>query len=516
MKFPDSVNRYLRASFREERRPFCFLIDREYRLVDCWGDAAAHHFKDIAAGDFVDDYAPYLVGMLGGSVERLPFVTTSSGTVEVHVLPENGNFFVIVMDAGVEHESHRDRQQVANELRLLHASQAKLIDKQRALIGELVEAKTELDQRRQEAVQANASKSRFIAMMSHEFRTPLTSIINYADLALDDRTSVEDIHKSAEAIARASRHMQYLVETVLDEARLEAGQVKLNERAFELHELFDDVAAIMAPLAAEKGLSFGIFVASDVPRTILADDVCLRQILINLLGNAIKFTDTGSVRVDAAWRDENLHVTVTDTGPGIPAVDQERIFDAFEQAGEFDRRARPGTGLGLTISLKLARLMRGDIQLHSQSRQGCRLVVVVPATVHDSEHDDGSAMPEPAEDLRAMRPATILVCDDDEDLLALAEYYLQRAGYGLLIARDGEEAVQKALTYAPDLVLMDINVPRLTGSDAASRLRAQGFDAPIVALTASDVRKLDSENFSGSLRKPIQMPRLLAQIQTYL
>ena len=420
------------------------------------------------------------------------------------------------MDAGDEYAAHRDRQQVANELRLLHASQKKLIEKQRDLIGELVEAKTELDHRRLEAERANASKSRFIATMSHEFRTPLTSIINYAELALEDATGVEIIRKSAEAIARAGRHLNQLVDTVLDEARLEAGQFKLNESVFGLRELFDDIAAIMAPLAADKGLSFGIFVDGDVPGRVFADEVCLRQILINLLGNAVKFTDAGGVRLEIGWEPNSLLATVTDTGPGIPARDQERIFHAFERAESADRLTRPGTGLGLSISLKLARLMGGDIQLSSEPGRGCTVRVVAPATVVDSDLETDPALPEPAQELRAPHPATILVCDDDEDLLALAEYYLQRAGYGLLVARDGEEAIQKALAYVPDLVLMDINVPRVTGSEAAARLRANGFDAPIIALTASDVRKLDHRNFSGSLRKPIQMPRLLAQIQTYI
>lgn len=514
MIFPDRVNGYLQASFETERRPFCFLVDQENRLLDSWGDASAHHFENLDIGDAMDEFAPYLVGLLDGSSVRLPFVTTSSGTVEVHIIPDGDNYYVIVMDAGEEHSSHRDRQQVANEVRLLHASQKKLIDKQRSLISELVETKTELDHQRLEAERTNASKSQFIATMSHEFRTPLTSIINYAELALEDGTGVEVIRKSAEAIARAGRHLNQLVDTVLDEAQLETGQIKLTERAFDLRELFDDIAAIMAPLAADKGLSFGIFVAGDVPGTIFADDVCLRQILINLLGNGIKFTETGRVRLDISWEHDTLQATVTDTGPGIPAEDQERIFHAFERAGDLDRRSRPGTGLGLTISRKLARLMGGDIQLSSQYGNGCSVTVFVRATV--PERDREPALPEPAEEFRAPRPTTILVCDDDEDLLALAEYYLQRAGYGLLIARDGEEAVQKALAYVPDLVLMDINVPRLTGSEAAAKLRAKGFEAPILALTASDVRKLDSDDFSGSLRKPIQMPRLLAQIQTYI
>ena len=517
MTFPDAILDYLQTHFVRSRRPFCFLIDTEYRLQDWWGDAELHGFEDLCTGENMLERAPYLLGHLGTTLDVLPFVTTATGgTVEVHVLPGDTHFHVILMDATSEHDFRQQRQQTANEVRLLHASQQKLIRRQRALIGELVEAKTELDHRRREAERTNASKNQFFAMMSHEFRTPLSSIINYADLALAEDTSVENIRKSAEAIARASRHMNRLVDTVLDEAQLEAGRIKLNERAFDLLALFDDIAAIMAPLAAEKGLSFGIYMNSDIPDHLLADDVCLRQILINLLGNAVKFTEAGGVRLDVTWLQDQLSATVSDTGPGIAVADQERIFQAFERGGDTSRDKVPGAGLGLSLSLRLARLMRGDIELTSSPGEGCSVSLVVPAMLQLESLEEESALPEPDAEYRALRPATILLCDDDEDLLALAEYYLLRAGYGLLIARDGKEAVEKALAYNPDLVLMDINTPRLTGSAAAAQLRAAGFKAPIVALTASDVRKLDTRDFTSSLRKPIQMPRLLAQIQSHI
>ena len=514
MSFPDIVNQHLRSVFYRDRRPFCCRIDSEYRLLDVWGDAAHYGFDGIRTGESLEGYAPFLIGLLGETPERLPFVTTAAGTMEVYVVPDADSYYVVFLDAADEHQFLRERQQVSNELRLLHQSQERLIEKQRNLIGELVETRTELDHQRLEAERANASKGRFIAMMSHEFRTPLASIINYADLSLEPDAETETIRKSAEAIARASRHMSHLVDTVLDEARLEAGQYSLNERGFRLPELLDDIATIMAPLAAEKALSFGVFVEDDLPELLFADDVCLRQILINLLANAVKFTDTGGIRLQVGWRDDTLHAAVIDTGPGIPPEDQERMFQAFERAADADRDRKPGTGLGLSISLKLARLMRGQIKLVSAPGEGCRFDVTVPASVHEPDSDQ--VLPTPNQEFRAQRPATILVCDDDEDLLALSEYYLQRAGYGLLVARDGEEAVTKALAYGPDLVLMDINVPRLAGSAAAAKLREGGFEAPILALTASDVRKLDRVTFTGSLRKPIQMPRLLAQIQDYL
>lgn len=517
MSFPSAILEYLQSHFVQRRRPFCFLIDADYRLQDWWGDAELHGFADLRTGANMLDRAPYLLGHLGTALEVLPFVTPAGGgTIEMHIMPSDEGFHVIVMDASREHDFRQQRQQTANEVRLLHAGQQQLIERQRTLIGELVEAKTELDHRRREAERANASQSQFIAMMSHEFRTPLSSIINYADLAREEGTSVENIRKSAEAIARASRHMNRLVDTVLDEALLEAGHIKLNERPFDLRALFDDIAAIMAPLAAEKGLSFGIYLGKGTPDFLIADDVCLRQILINLLGNAVKFTQSGGVRLDVSWKNDHLHAAVTDTGPGIDPQDQQRIFQAFERGSHTSRSEAPGTGLGLTITLELARLMRGNIDLSSKPGAGCKVSVDVPALIHRQGPEEESALPEPDHEYRAIRPATILLCDDDEDLLALAEYYLLRAGYGLLIARDGEEAVEKALAYHPDLVLMDINTPRLTGSAAASRLRAEGFAAPIVALTASDVRKLDSKDFTSSLRKPIQMPRLLAQIQSHI
>lgn len=515
--FPDEIAAYLQTDFQEKRKPFCFLIDAQYTLRNWWGDAGVYGYEDLQCGENMVDRAPYLYGNLGDASDVLPFVTSRSGSViEVHIVPCAAEFYVVLMDASREHKFHQRRQQITNELRLLYASQQKLIQRQRALIGELVETKTELDHRRRDTERIYAEKNQFFAMMSHEFRTPLSSIINYADLALEEGISVSEMRKSAEAIARASRHMHSLVDAVLDEARLEAGYLKLNESSFKIRALFEDVAAIMAPLAAEKGLSFAINQKDRVPESMFADDVCLRQILINLVGNSVKFTETGGVQVDVDWQAGRLRVDVCDTGPGIDLADQERIFRAFERGGISPGVAAPGTGLGLTISLKLAKLMGGRIDLSSEPGKGLRTSVSVPAPIIEGGFDEQRALPEPADEYRARRPATILLCDDDEDLLTLAEHYLHRAGYGLLLARDGREAVDKALAYRPDLVLMDINIPRLRGSDAAARLRASGFSGPIVALTASDVRRLDYAAFTDCLRKPIEMPRLLAEIQSHV
>jgi len=183
----------------------------------------------------------------------------------------------------------------------------------------------------------------------------------------------------------------------------------------------------MAPLAAEKGLSFATCLSDGVPDFISADDVCLRQILINLLGNAVKFTESGGVRLSVDWRAGQLRATVSDTGPGFELPDQERIFRAFERGGDTSGTAIRGTGLGLTITLELARLMHGQIDLSAGPGAGCKVSVNIPAVIVEHAPEEESVLPEPAEEYHAVRPATILLCDDDEDLPALAEYYLHRA-----------------------------------------------------------------------------------------
>lgn len=516
MTLPDEIVAYLQSDYLKHRRPFCFLVNNEYQLQQAWDQSGSPEYMHLEVGDNMLEHAPFLLGQLDSEIRILPFVTTGDGEIfEIHIVPNGDRYYVVLLDASDEHAARQTRQQTVNEVRLLHANQQKLIRRQRDLIGELVEAKSELDHRQREAERNNASKSRFIAMMSHEFRTPLASIINYADLALDDTTSEQNVRKSAEAIARASRHLNSLVDTVLDDARLEAGHVQLSEKPFAPRSLVDDMAAIMAPLAAEKGLSFAAYLSERVPPCVYADDVCLRQVLINLLGNAVKFAEQGGVTLTIDWDLDRLNATVADTGPGIDSADQERIFQAFERGGDATR-GTPGAGLGLAITLELARLMRGQISLESELGSGCRINVSVPAPAVDRCETQDKILPQPSEEFHAARPSSILLCDDDEDMLALCEYYLHRAGYGLLLARDGLEAVEKALAYKPDLILMDINTPRLSGSGAAARLREAGFTKPIVALTASDIRQIDNSTFTASLRKPIQMPQLLAQIKLHL
>ena len=512
MELPGPVIEYLQRDYVARTRPFCFLINRDFILLDTWGEAAWCGLAGIEVGTSVLDAAPYLYGSVGEEPCSLRFVSTNGGVVvHVHTVPHAENCYIVLLDAGSEHRFLQKKQQSVNELRLLHSSQQKLIARQRDLISDLVEVKAELDHRRRDAERGSAAKSRFIAMMSHEFRTPLASIINYAELALEDNASANDVRKSLEAITRSGRHLTALVDAVLDEARLGAGQISLREREFDLYELVADLSSMMAPLAAEKALAFAAVIDPDVPERIRADDVCLRQILVNLLGNAVKFTEEGAIRLTITFTDGRLLATVTDTGPGIGPDDQERVFRAFER-GEHGGDA--GAGLGLTITLRLAQLMGGEVTLDSNPGQGCTIGVHVPVSRAEVTSDVAArAFPTPTEDNLATRAASVLICDDDEDMLALVEHYLHRAGYGLIATTDGKEAIDKVLAYRPDLVLLDVNVPGVSGIDAATTLRKKGYDGPIVALTASRLSEEDAARFTLCFRKPAPMQELLGQIK---
>jgi len=513
MSLPTAIIDRLQSDFVAEARPYCLLIDTDNKLVESWGDGRWCGMGDATVGANILDDAPYLIGTLGDVTQKLNYVTTPFGSV-VHLItfPHERGHYVVILDASGAHDFVQERQQASNELRLLHASQQRLIARQRDLIAELVEAKAELDHHRRDIERNSAGKSRFIAMMSHEFRTPLASIINYADLAMEEDAAPADIRMSIEAIARSGHHLTSLVDTILDEARLDAGQVLLRERNFDLFELLDDLSAMMAPLAAEKELSFAALIDPDVSQHLYADDVCLRQILINLLGNAVKFTEDGGIRLYITYNDGRLVATVSDTGPGISIEDQERVFRAFERA-ENSENTRRGAGLGLTITLQLAELMRGEITLDSLPGQGCTVSVHIPAPAAEVSVSKDEMLPTPTESTYAAKGKSVLVCDDDEDMMALLEHYLHRAGYALIAAHDGNEAVSKALRYGPDIVMMDINVPGINGVEAASSLREQGYTGPIVALTASKLTDEESSKFSRCFRKPTPMQDLLLQIK---
>ncbi len=512
MELPPPVVEYLQRDYIDRTRPFCFEVDAGYRLIEAWGDGSWCRLDRVSRGTDMRDEAPFLVGLPLTEAHRLEFIETiGRAIVHAHLLPSGRGAYVILLDARAQHAEVQAPQQSANELRLMASRQRKLIRRQRDLISELIETRSELDHHRREAERASDEKSRYIATMSHEFRTPLASIINYADLAADAGTSAGDIQKCIETISRSARHLTSLVEALLDDARLDAGQLELVESDFDIYGLLTEVTEMMAPLAAEKGLSFATHVDPDVPRVLHADDVRLRQVLINLLGNAVKYTVDGGIGMRAGCSEGRLVVTIRDTGPGISAEDQQRVFRAFERGRG---RAESGAGLGLTITLRLVELMQGELALDSSPGEGCTVTVRVPIMAgREGDEAPAARLPTPDDATAAAKPVSVLICDDDEDMVALVEHYLHRSGYGLMTSADSTEAIEKALRLIPDLVLMDCNVPGVGGVQAANMLRERGYEKPIVALTASKLTDEEKAAFTLFFRKPASMQDLLTEIK---
>jgi signal transduction histidine kinase/ActR/RegA family two-component response regulator len=347
------------------------------------------------------------------------------------------------------------------------------------------------------AEQSNRLKGQFLSHMTHELRTPLTAILGFNNInwKSDDLGRTERVNNSA-VIDRNGRHLLALINGILDQAKLEAGQVRIVTQPDSLRVLVKDVLDTMRPLGKEKSLTLAASFAPDTPEFVEMDAFRMRQILLNLVGNAVKFTETGGVEVAVGWSGGMLSLEVIDTGPGLTDSQQARLFVAFQQGSESVSVKHGGTGLGLAICRDLVTLMNGTIGVSSKLGGGARFLVRIPAPIAQppanlaapptmsefqklSEHVAHTA----ASPVQGMH-GVVLVVEDANDLRRLVGIYLKRLGLTVLEAVDGAQAVDLALRERPDAILMDMEIPVMHGLDAVKALRAQGFSRPILAMTA--------------------------------
>ena len=377
---------------------------------------------------------------------------------------------------------------------------------------------------RAEAEAANRSKDQFLANMSHELRTPLHAILGYADLVRAGTMPEPTRQEALSTIASSGRHLLSLINDLLDLSRIRSGHLELNPAPVQLAALLEEIAAMVRVEAHGKGLDFHLGALDGLPETVEADGKRLRQILLNLLGNAIKFTDSGGVTLSvqcapAESGKVELRVSVLDTGVGIPAKDTTRIFAPFEQSEE-GQKQESGAGLGLAITRELARLMGGDVLLESQPGHGShfRFTVKLPVV-----HAQQPAIPSsnPAIGYIGVR-RTVLVVDDQEENRRLLRQLLEQLGFGVMLARGGKEAVASARANRPDLIVMDLRMPEMDGVEAAHAIRdTPGLEKVfIVAASASSVdlarAQADRKTFAACLSKPFQTQDLLNAIQRSL
>ncbi|MET0961246.1 MAG: ATP-binding protein, partial [Noviherbaspirillum sp.] len=396
-------------------------------------------------------------------------------------------------------------------------------------VTEIERNKILLHQAKDEAEAASRAKSEFLANMSHEIRTPMNAILGFTELLKRGYSrDQQDAAKFLNTIHSSGRHLLDLINDILDLSKVEAGQMEMELLDCQPHLIVREVVEVLSARAAEKGLAVTVAALGAIPRTIRSDPARLRQVLTNLLGNAIKFTDRGSVRVmlrlDLDGAAPLYRIDVIDSGIGIPANKLGSIFEAFVQADTSVTRRFGGTGLGLAISRRFARALGGDIAVSSVPGQGSTFAIGVACGPLD-----GAAMLSPgdvmeAEAAQLAAPAQahwqfpaeqrVLVVDDGPENRELIRLVLEECGIAVDQAENGKVGMEMALAGAYGMVLMDLQMPVMDGCMATRLLRGQGYAEPVFALTAHAMKGFEQEvleaGCSGYLTKPVDIDRLLA------
>jgi signal transduction histidine kinase/CheY-like chemotaxis protein len=396
---------------------------------------------------------------------------------------------------------------------------------QRLILASLHRARQAAEAARREAQAATQAKSEFLAMMSHEIRTPMTAILGFADELLAEAENAGPESRSAPAlrtIRRNGEHLLRILDDVLDSAKVESGKLQLELRSCSPSEMADDVAELLRQRAEGKGLRLVVEPLPTAPQAITTDPTRVRQILVNLVGNAIKFTEQGEVRLRVGGEGERAIFEVIDSGIGITPEQQARLFEPFTQADSSLGRRFGGTGLGLSISRKLARVLGGNVTVESVLGRGSTFRATIAGGAKGGAASPAAA---PSEAAAAPLHGRVLLAEDGADNRALIERVLRRAGLHVELAENGREAHAKAmsatLSGAPfDVVLLDVEMPEMSGNEAASALRADGYDAPILALTAharaSDREACLAAGCDDVATKPIDRALLLALLARFL
>ena len=384
---------------------------------------------------------------------------------------------------------------------------------------------------REAAERANRLKSAFLANMSHEIRTPLGAMIGFADLLRDPATTDEERGQYIDILHRNGQQLGHIINDILDFSKIEVGHLTFEHLPVSPMHVVQDVVSLLSVVAADKGVRLGLYVDPSAPREIVTDPVRLKQIVTNLVTNALKFTHVGHVSIrmtgEEAEGKSRVLIEISDTGIGIAPEGVGRLFQMFTQADESLTRRYGGTGLGLSLSRSLARGMGGDVELVRTSvGEGSVFLITI-----ESRDDRLSSAPRPGAELRAesgkkaakaklLEGLRVLLVEDSTDNQQLISRYLTRQGATLELAENGAEGVLQALQGDHDVVLMDLQMPLMDGYTATAKLRSTGYKRPIIALTAhamADIRKRCVDiGFNDHLPKPINASELTQALARFV
>jgi PAS domain S-box-containing protein len=377
---------------------------------------------------------------------------------------------------------------------------------------------------------ASEAKTTFLANMSHEIRTPLTAIVGFAESLMDSRQGMDERLESIRTIIRSSHHLLNIINDILDISKIEASRLEVERIPMSPLTLVQEIDSLVRPQAEEKGLSFGIDYRFPIPAMLQSDPLRLRQILLNLCSNAVKFTASGAVRVElyAEPDDRSLCIDVVDSGIGMTEAEMQRVFEPFTQADATTTRRFGGTGLGLTLSRQLAELLGGSLNVESAVGKGSRFKLRVDIGPADdlvwlqSLPVPGHEAPE-VRDARQQIPVLegdILLAEDNADIRRLVGMYIRRTGAQLTVAENGHDAVLRAHEHNFDLVLMDMHMPVMSGVEALQTLRQDGYTNPIVVLTANALKSERDRclemGFDEFMSKPVDAGQFYALLSRYL